>query len=437
MGSKLLQQGKRLSRSGGRLFTSIDGTSCCCTGEPAYQYQECCDGQPRIWVALSAFTALGLTERCAMIHVGNDADGNPICFHLTGAEATTSELDDANIEYIAQFNTAAGDGCVSGQTCGDGIANQVCRECPVACCIRAFPPTCKLTPTMPCCVLGSAVQYEWKLIRRELTTGLVGGFAGSTPDGRPIFAGLAVEPIREYFVEVKAEGIYVKSDNDGKRCFDVEPYCRITRREFERAFVSDGLRLTNNEDGYIRTISEVIPINPRYEIIRDTSNEIPCFEPQFYPDIVYADNDENPAQAEQVACGASWVRRACASGIPCPAPGNPWFQQRTMNIDGFFSCTGGSQNYRDEFITKYRPFGIAGAIDNPHPIGEGVRTVIESVQSEYQIRVLDDTKCEARSCADIGVGDGPQPLLAPFFSRSELNKAAGGGCSGCRHSNGL
>jgi hypothetical protein len=182
----------------------------------------------------------------------------------------------------------------------------------------------------------------------------------------------------------------------------------------------------------------VIPINPRYEILRDTLTELPCLEPQFYPDVVYADNDPNPALAESVACGASWVRRACASSFPdCPAPGNPWFQQETMNIDGFFSCTGGSQNYRFERINKNNPFGVAGFQDNPHPSGENALTNIVTVQSEYAIRILDDSKCEARSCADIGVGSGPQPLLSPFFSPSQLAKAAGGGCAGCRHSNGL
>ena len=436
--NKLLQKGKRLMRSGTRLFASGDGTSCCCDSEPAYQYQECCDGQPRIWVALSAFTALGRSERCDLIHVGNDDDGNPICFHLTGAEATTAELDDAGIGYIRQFNTAVGDGCALGQSCGDGIVTGTCRECPVACCIRAFPPPCKLTPTPPCCVLGNAVQYEWKLTRRELTTGFYHGLSGFTPDGRNITAGLLVEPIREYLVEVKVEGIYVKYNNEGKRCFDIEPYCRITRREFERQYVTDGFRYTNNEDGYVRTITEVIPINPRYEILRDTLTELPCLEPQFYPDVVYADNDPNPALAESVACGASWVRRACASSFPdCPAPGNPWFQQETMNIDGFFSCTGGSQNYRFERINKNNPFGVAGFQDNPHPSGENAITNIVTVQSEYAIRILDDSKCEARSCADIGVGSGPQPLLSPFFSPSQLAKAAGGGCAGCRHSNGL
>ena len=431
--NKLLQKGKRLMRAGTRLFSSGDGTSCCCDGEQAYQYRECCDGQPIIWVALSAFGERGAP--CPVIHVGNDDDGNPICFNLTGSEAKTSELDEAGIEYISQFNTAVGDGCASGGNCIEGVTTGTCRECPVACCIRGFPPACKQGP-LPCCVLGSAIHVKWKTRRVETLTGFIHGISGLTPDGIAITAGYSAEPIREFIWETTVEMVMVRYGNDGKKCADVEPYCRRTDRYFERQFVTDGYTYTNNEDGYVRAITQVIPVNPRYAVVIDTVNEDQNCNAPIYPDVVYDYNDPNPAIGELVACGASWVSRVCASGVPCPAPGNPWYLQTTMDIDGRFTCTGGSQTYRKETVTKVTPFGVAGAVDNPHPSGENAQTNIVTVQVEYQITQLSDRKCDARSCDDIGVGAGgdPMPLTSsPFLSRSEVTQ----GCSGCRQSVGL
>ncbi len=430
--NKLLQKGKRLMRSGTRLFASGDGTSCCCDSEPAYQYQECCDGQPRIWVALSAFG--GRLQPCDIISIGLDDDGKPICFHLTGSEATTAELDEAGIVYIRQF--IGSDGCATGSSCLGGIQSGTCRECPVACCIRGFPPTCKQGP-LPCCVLGSAILVRWKQIRTETVEGFLHGIYGFTPDGLTITAGFSASPISEFIWETEVEMVIVNRANDGKKCVDVEPYCRRRDRYFQRLFNADGYRYTNNEDGFIRVNTQVLPINPRYEILLDRTVEDPNCDAPIYPDVAYDLSDPDTSLSDRKACGVSWVQFGCSSGGPCPGFNNPWYLRTSVNIDGSFNCNIGYQNYIRETIEKITPFGVANSNDNPHPSGENPRTTTIRYDTQYQVTTLSSDKCEARSCDDIDVGAGGDPLpltSIPFISRSSIRSE---GCSSCRQSIGL
>lgn len=435
---KLIGNGNKLGARANELLRNRGSECCCNEEEKAYQYAECCDGFPRIWVAARAFLPASL-EPCPLIRVGRDSRGKPVCFHLSGAEATLRELDNAGITYITQFNTAVGDGC-GPASCGDGIALEVCRECPVECCIRGYPPNCKDEPRS-CCVLGSAIEVTHTFRRVERVSGVLGGSFGTTPDGLGILVGYQAEPITETVYEYEINAVIVRYNNRGEPCVDVRPRCRSRARTFQRAFVTDGFRYTNNEGGFLRPSTEVIPINPRYEVLADVTDVSENCSAPIYPEVAYGPVDF--AAAEVSACGVNWERLACYgnAGPGCPGPGNPWYYRRALQIDGVLGCNYGRQSYRYEVVTKIAPNDYPAGYANPHPIGEGVQTELVTQELEYRVNVLSSENCEARSCDDIGTGSGDTggilPLLGGGIGPSMPEQASRGGCSSCRQGPGL
>lgn len=428
---KLIGNGHKLGSNGSELLRNR-GSECCCNGgELAYQYSECCDGFPRIWVAARAF--LPRSGPCDLIRVGQDRDGNPICFNRNGAEATLEELDRAEIRYITEFT--AGDGCGPGP-CGTGIALEFCRRCPVECCIRGYPPSCNEGPR-ECCVLGSAIEVTHNYRSVSTISGLVHAITGNTPEGIGIMAGYSANPIYETVTEYFINAVMVRYNNSGKPCVDVAPRCYSRSRTFRRAFMSDGWRYTNTEGGFIRPSTEVIPINPRYEIVTDITDEGPCFEPPIYPEVGYGYID--PPNPERSACRVNWERLACYgnAGPGCPGPGNPWWFREALHIDGFLSCTAGRQNYRYEIQNKATPNDYPAGWTNPHPSGENVRTETVLQTVEYTVRSLSRENCEARTCEDIGAGPGDTGGILPRLGGGRETISGGSGCTSCRNGPGL
>lgn len=426
---QLLSQNGQLLRIRGHLLPAQQAVCCCQAGRmKAYLFRECCDGNPLLWIAASAFGPTGLP--CSVVRVGKDEFGKPQCFKNTGQEEYADALDTAGVPVLRDFNAAVGDGC---QVAGDCLQAQIagtCRECPAQCCLKGYPPVCRpgIDPRR-CCVLGSAARVVKYYRRTERIWGTL--FAQRvTNQNNEWIAGLSVDPIFESDWLVREEGMMVRSPQPGFFCSGYQPSCRYRETYTERRFVMDGWNWSEVDSIGLPTLAaQIVPINPRIETVIDRSTvDDQCQITEPYPAVMVPRKYDRATDSYiESACDLSDSKTICGGGTPCPAPGNPWFFSEAWSVLGQFACLHGQQHYRYESATKTSPNDLPQGWTNPHSSGENTQWREIDIRIWYEITPYSRVGCEVTDCDDIppsgGGVPGPQPVM--------------GGCQGCRKGPGL
>ncbi len=428
MGQILSHEG-RLFRTAGHLLPADSANCCCNTGrEKAYLFAECCDGDPKIWIAASAF--LPALRPCPVVRFGTDQAGKPLCFRNTGQEGDAEQLIAGGVSVLRSFNTAVGDGCTNNAQCLQAQVAGECRECPAQCCLKGYPPVCRpgIDPRT-CCVLGSAARVVKTYQRTERIFGCL--FALQvTNQGMSWTAGLSVDPIYEQDWTVREEGLMVRQPPPGFFCSGLQPQCSTRTSLRERRWVMDGWRWSDTDDLGLPTLqAQIVPINGRVETVVDTVTiDDQCRISDPYPTVIVGSKyDPEADRYIESACNLSDAKLVCGGGVPCPAPGNPWYYSEAWSLRGSFGCLYGSQFYSYESVTKSSPNDLPAGYQNPHSSGENAQYRRIDIRITYEITPVSRVGCEVRDCADVppdtGGVPGPQPVM--------------GGCAGCRQGPGL
>lgn len=389
----------RLVLRDGRLADASCLTECC-DGLNAVKFVECCDGDPVLWVLES------LVAGCVSIKVGE------FCYRNTGEVQAIADLEHAGISVLRAFTPNTGDGCVTD--CRD----ERCRECPTACCVRAYLPPCRTDQPRRCCLLGSAYllvytkTVSYRLWGFDCASDLrAGGGCFARLGQEPPCYGFQLDPLEEWVETTNASMIHTGEDAQGNSCSGVNPSGdRFIRRIGRRWTVE-------------RYTSDAEPVNGRYEDIDErTQDNRQHFARGEMPDVIYGQTQDRDANGNPIgeACNFTGHFRSCArveSEIdPCPSPTNPLVRMDDVQISGTWDCNGGLQTVVE--TGERRSCG-----ETEVPLRQYYRR--ETVIS-WTVTILSRQGCEVSTCADAD----PMPgggLLAGGDS----------GCLGCRDGKGL
>ena len=397
--AELITKDGRLVLRDGRLADASCLTECC-DGLNAVKFVECCDGDPVLWVLES------LVAGCVSIKVGE------FCYRNTGEVQAIADLEHAGLSVLRAFTPNTGDGCVSD--CRD----ERCRDCPTACCVRAYLPACRSDQPRRCCLLGSAYRLEYtrtvsyRLWGYDCASDLrPGGGCFSRIGQEPPCYGYQTDPLEEWVETINATMIHTGEDAFGSSCSGVQPSGnRFIRRTGRRWTVE-------------RYTSDAEPVNGRYEPIDErTQDNRQHFARGEMPSVIYGQTEERDAQGNPIgeACNFSGHFRSCARAEseidPCPSPTNPLVRIDDVQISGSWDCAGGVQTVVEQ--GERRSCG-----ETSHPLSQFYRR--ETVTT-WTVTILSRQGCEVETCADAD----PMPgggLLA----------GGSGGCAGCRGGPGL
>jgi len=166
---RLLRKEGKVSTRAGKVVDD-SRRSCCCDSPLATLFAECCNGEPRIWVADTA-QSVGVGRQCEIVKYQGK------CFASVGTSPNVikrpiSELESEGISYISSFDE--GEGCIElpipgGQySCFRSRQFKLCPECPDRCCLTGGFVDCSTDPeSIKTCTLGN--RYRIRTTYRDST----------------------------------------------------------------------------------------------------------------------------------------------------------------------------------------------------------------------------------------------------------------------------
>ena len=398
--SRLLSIDGKLVSVAGSLLATGGGVDCCCDPANAVLFVECCDGDPRLWIAEAAVVG------CEVVKVGE------FCYRRTGETAKIPDLQAAGLIVLLQFNTAAGDGCVPQCFAAP------CRQCPRECCLTVQLPACRNIDARRCCGMGSAYRLEYTETRDEVVTGVDCPGAGCFGNDTGCVGFTPPGGIRNERSVLTATMIYAGRDGFGVPCSGVTETANRFYRRTGQFWTRDAYQPVPQSNP-----SSVVPINGRYEPIDEQwQDDQPHFGRGEHPPVHYMETDALDPNGFPIgeACDFSRTVTFCLLGGPCPSPTNTLGGVITESVEGAWDCSGGRQVHVLD-RTDYTCSQTNGT-------NLATRRVVTTTR-EWAWVVLSREGCEGDPCSSIPATPGSGiPVGGPV---------ADGGCAGCREGPGL